>query len=118
MPAPDWKGRGDTWRRGSTTLTWGTGTPPQKRVAYVTREVRRAGEPPTPPEPPAGSETRQFNERIDGRDAKLFRDRFQGTYYVGADWDSQVTWIRAETTSSDAADLVLNIARTVRFMTK
>jgi hypothetical protein len=65
---------------------------------------------------PPASDILQFNERIDGREAKLSRNRLQQTYYIGAQWDTPAIWITGETSSSDAADLVLNIARTVRFV--
>jgi hypothetical protein len=70
------------------------------------------------PEPPPGSDARQFSEQIDGRTAALWRNQFNGTYYVGARWDAPIVWLTAETPDSDAPDLVLNIARTVRFVSK
>jgi len=57
-------------------------------------------------------------EQIDGRNAQLYRNRFQGTYYIGAQWDAPPVWISAESPDSEVADLVLNIARTVRFVSK
>jgi hypothetical protein len=61
---------------------------------------------------------RRFNEEIGGRFATLWRNRFQRTYYVGAQWDGPSVWITGETPDSDVADRVLDIARTVRFAPK
>jgi len=77
LPA-SWNGRNGTVRQGSTSLSWGTGSPPQRRVAVVRAEVRRAGEPPSPQLLP-GSEARRFTEEIDGRTATLWRNRFERT---------------------------------------
>jgi hypothetical protein len=117
MP-PGWKGSGGTRRNGPTTLNWGTGTPPSTRVAVKRRVVMRVGERPMPPELPPGTETRQFAETIGFRDANLSRSRFDQTYYIGALWKSPAVWITGESPNSDAADLMLNIARTVRFTAK
>jgi hypothetical protein len=71
-----------------------------------------------PPEPPPESDARRFSEQIDGRTATLSRNQFNGTYYIGAQWDAPSVWLTAETPDSDAPDLLLNIARTVRFVSK
>jgi len=116
---PDgWQGKGDTWRRGGSSITWGTGTPPSRRVAYATREVRAAGERPSPTDLPAASDTRRYNENIDGRPATLYRNRFEGTFYIGAQWENPRLWIRAESNDSRAADQVLDMLRTVRFVAR
>lgn len=78
----------------------------------------RAGERPMPPELPPGTETRQFTENIGLRDANLSRSRFDQTYYIGAVWRSPAVWMTGDSPDSDAADLMLNIARTVRFTAK
>lgn len=116
---PDgWQGKGDTWRRGGSSMTWGTGTPPSRRVAYATREVRAAGERPSSTDLPAASDTRRYNENIDGRPATLYRNRFEGTFYIGAQWENPRLWIMAESNDSRAADQVLDMLRTVRFVAK
>ena len=118
MP-PGWKGSGNTRRNGPTTLNWGTGNPPRTRGVAVTRRVvMRVGERPPPPELPPGSEVRPFTETIGFRDANLYRNRFDRTYYIGAVWKSPAVWIAGDSPDSDAADLMLNIARTVRFTAK
>jgi len=71
-----------------------------------------------PPELPPGTETRQFTENIGLRAANLYRSRFDRTYYIGAVWESPAIWITGESPDSDAADLMLDVARTVRFTAK
>lgn len=71
-----------------------------------------------PPELPPGSDVQRFSEQIGGQTATLLRNRFDGTYYIGAQWDSPSAWLTAKSSDSDAADLVLNIARTVQFTSK
>ena len=115
---PDWQGSSSSRRKGPATLNWGTGNPPTSRVAVTSRVVVRRGERPMPPEPPPGTEVRPFNEDIGGRVARLYRNRFDATYYVGAVWDSPGVWVTGESPDSDAADLMLNVARTVRFTAK
>ena len=115
---PGWQGSGSTRRKDRTTLSWGTGTPPRTRVAVTRRVVMRAGERPMPPELPPGTETRQFTENIGLRDANLSRSRFDQTYYIGAVWRSPAVWMTGDSPDSDAADVMLNIARTVRFTAK
>jgi len=115
---PDWQGGGDNRRKGRSSVSWGTGAPPRQRVAYTQRVVVRAGERPPPPEPPPGADVRRFTEDISGRTANLYRNRFENTYYVGAVWESQSVWVVGESPDSDAADLMLGIARTVRFVPK
>lgn len=116
---PDgWQGKGDTWRRAGTSMTWGTGTPPSRRVAYATRDVRAAGERPSSIDVPAASDTRRYNENVDGRPATLYRNRFEGTFYIGAQWENPRLWIMAESNDSRTADQVLDMLRTVRFLAK
>ena len=65
-----------------------------------------------------GSDVHQFNEVIGGKPATLYRNRFDSKYFVGATWATPAVWVSAETPDPDAADLVLQIARTVRFVEK
>jgi hypothetical protein len=115
---PGWQGRGGGAHQGRTTINWGTGTPRAQRVAIVTKTVVRAGQRPLPPELPPGSETYQFLEDIGGRSAQLYRNRLNGTYYVGATWQTAGVWLNGDTTEMEGADLILAIARTVRFPTR
>ena len=112
---PDWRGGGGSWRVGRTSLNAGTGAPRRQRVAVQRVEVLRPGQRPVPLDQPPGSDVRRFSEAIGGKPANLYRNHFNGTYYVGATWDTPAVWITAETPDADAADLVLQIARTVRF---
>ena len=112
----DWQGGGDSRRKGRTSVSWGRGNPPRTRVAYTTRVVMRAGERPPAPELPPGTESRQFTEQIGGSTANMWRSRFDNTYFVGAHWRDKSVWVSGESPDSDAADIMLIIARTVRFV--
>lgn len=114
---PGWTGRGDTRRQAGNSLTFGTGTPRGVKVPYVLLRVRRIGDGPLPASP-AGADLLQFEETIGGRNAKLTRSRNQGTYSAIGVWDSPPIWLSAETPSSEVADLMLNVMRTVRFTAK
>ena len=48
----------------------------------------------------------------------LYRNRADGKYSVGAHWESPGVWIEGESSDLDVADLILNVARTVRFLEK
>jgi hypothetical protein len=115
---PDWQGRSGNAHHGRSTINWGTGRPPTHRIAVKSMVVVRAGQRPPPPELPPGSQTQQFAENIGGINATLYSNRFEGTYYVGATWDAVSVWVAGETTDSQGADLLLTIARTVRFTSK
>jgi hypothetical protein len=64
------------------------------------------------------TDNRQYNENIDGRPATLYRNRFEGTFHVGATWDNPRLWITAQSNDSRTADQVLDMLRTVRFVAK
>jgi hypothetical protein len=46
----------------------------------------------------------------------MYRNRFENTYFVGATWRDKSVWMLGESPDSDAADVILTIARTVRFV--
>ena len=92
--------------------------PATNRIAITAREVPQPGQRPLPPELPPGSETNQFTEDIGGHAAKLYRNRLNGTYYVGATWETESVWVNGDTPDSEVADLILTVARTVRFATR
>ena len=111
----DWRGGGNTRRKGGSSVSWGTGTAPRSRLAVsgmavVTRMP--------PPAPAPGSEARRFNEDVGGRSVTLYRNHSDGKYSIGAQWDSPGVWIEGESPDLDVADLILNVARTVRFVDK
>ena len=112
---PGGKKRGDSWRQGGTELSWGTGTPRGQATAETGKaRVVRMGDLPFP----LPSDVNRFDEEIGGRPATLWRNRVEQTYHVGAQWNSPAIWLTAETPDARAADLVLQIARTVRFVSK
>jgi hypothetical protein len=123
VPA-NWHGRAHNWRSTAATMEWGLGKARGQRVKVIeVRVVSRseivagagAGR---PPEAPLTADTQRFTDQIDGHSVTVWRNRFNGKYYVGGQWDSPHVWLLGESDDSRSADTQMVILRTVRFVSK
>jgi hypothetical protein len=69
-------------------------------------------------EPPAGADIQRFTDQIDGRTVTLWRNRINGKYYVGGQWDTPQVWLLGQADDQPSADTQMMILRTVRFVAK
>jgi hypothetical protein len=120
---PDnWHGRGHNWRTTASTLEWGTGKARGPTVKVVERRVVSRSELAagvrTPSEPPAGTDIQRFTDQIDGRTVTLWRNRINGKFYVGGQWDTPQVWLVGQADDQSSADTQMMILRTVRFAAK
>lgn len=110
-----------TWRAGSGSVTWGTGTYRGKVVSTTVTTVvitgRAAGGlPPLPPPSGPQGQVRNFAEPIGGATADLWDNEFEGVNYTGAKWSSpQAVHISGESRDTRTAAVQLQVYRTVRF---
>jgi len=118
----NWHGRGHNWRSTVSTLEWGTGKARGQTVKVLETRVvskselavgRRGS-----PEPPAGTDIQRFTDQIDGRTVTLWRNRINGKFYVGGQWDTPQVWLLGEADDQTSADTQMMILRTVRFAAK
>jgi hypothetical protein len=119
VPA-NWHGRAHNWHATGATMEWGTGKArghPVKvtEVRVVSRAEIASGR---RPDPSPMIENQQFTDQVDGHSVTLWRNRFNGKYYVGGQWDSPQVWLLGQSDDSPSADTQMVILRTVRFVTK
>lgn len=112
VPA-DWRSRGNSWRRGSASIEWGVGEP---RPRAIQKTV--ASESMLPSGPPPNSDIRRFSETIGGREAELWENRFGTSYYTGAKFSRPKVYLVGGASDRGAANLEIEIYRTVRFATR
>lgn len=119
---PQWKVSRSSATLGSATLQWGTGEHPRERVAVV-RVVRSTTSSmggrvvTSDPVTPNDMETDRKPETIGGRQADVWRNRFNGRYATGGQWASPHVYITGEAMSAGDADMEIAIIRSVRFPT-
>lgn len=111
---PDWQEGHRSWGHGAALIRWGVGEHPQGTAVRRVVVTVPAGSPLPVPPPPNG-DIRQFSERIGGRQADLWENRFGGDYYTGAQWQGPAVYLTGEAASRHAADLEITIYRTVLF---
>lgn len=121
VPA-NWHGRAYNWRSTAATMEWGLGKARGQRVKVIERRVVSRSEivagAGRPPEAPLTADTQRFTDQIDGHSVTLWRNRLNGKYYVGGQWDSPHVWLLGESDDSRSADTQMVILRTVRFVSK
>ena len=71
-----------------------------------------------PADTPAGADLQRFTDQIDGHSVTLWRNKINGKYYVGGQWDVPQVWLLGEADDSRSADVQMMILRTVRFVSK
>ena len=102
-----------TWRSASGSMTWGTGSPPSRRVIATTTVVVREGEPLPQSMPPA--DIRNYTELLGGRTAEVTELHADNIHHTEARWRDPDVYLQGETRNSATAQLLLTIHRTVRF---
>lgn len=109
----EWSGKGSRWHRGNASIDLGSGSPP----LHAVRETA-AGPAGAEPEgaPNGSSDSRSFSEQIDGRRAKMWEYRADQTYYTGAAFERDKIYLEGQANDRGAADITLNVFRTVRFL--
>lgn len=113
----EWKLSGTTWRRGPSTIRWGTGIYPDPEgrpsatgsgLSGAAIDRQEGGT--------AGNVVRRFGEMIGGSWADLWRSRRGGIYRTGVQWTDARVWFAGQSPDAQTADLQLDIYRTVRFV--
>jgi hypothetical protein len=127
----DWQtSDGQSWRGGSGSIAWGTGTPaawplvPQverEGVVYGTVTVVSPGQMPAPstvPILPASTEpctAKRFAERVGGFLTDFYHGDCDGRHSTGAWWLTAHAYVAGVATDAETAELQLQVYRSVRF---